>query len=259
MKTKLTLLAASLLTFAGVVAVGMTAPQSSAVPLMGPAPGFCQWIPSVWKARFGCPPNAPTPTPTARRTPRPTATGTPISVATVRALTPTSTATRTPTATPTVTPSPLPQPVPLAAQMIQMVNQMRREKGLRELRVDLNLVKAAQDYAKLMAETPWWGHDGPDGSNTADRASAAGYQNWEWVGENLVAQTFGNADAGMQWLSRSRGHYLNMLQPEWQDIGVGWYEKAGSPLNDYFVQVFACSFGNCIPFGPILPTPTFAP
>jgi uncharacterized protein YkwD len=90
-------------------------------------------------------------------------------------------------------------------------------------------MKAAQDYAALMAKERHFSHTGPDGSQPRDRAERSGYRGSSW-GEN-IAMGQRTAEEVMQSWMGSTGHRANILRREYQDIGIG---QAGA----YWVQLF---------------------
>lgn len=59
--------------------------------------------------------------------------------------------------------------------VLQRVNQERRSAGMRILRHNTILAKAAQDYAKDMSKRGYFGHFSPEGTSYVDRIRAAGY------------------------------------------------------------------------------------
>lgn len=174
-------------------------------------------------------PISPSPSPTLIPAPLPSPTATPI---------PTPVPTPIPTATPiAVAPSPTPTPLPTAASeveaVIQLTNQARQEAGLPPLQANPALTSAAQSHASDMAINDYFSHTSQDGSTLVDRVSAAGYS-WSALGEN-ISRGRGDADAVMQGWMNSPGHRSNILNPEFQEIGVGYAEASSGP---YWVQVF---------------------
>ena len=121
-------------------------------------------------------------------------------------------------------------PIPPGAQnVLRRTNEERAKVSLPPLRAHSALMKAAQDYAVLMARERHFSHTGPDGSQPRDRAERSGYRGTSW-GEN-IAMGQRTAEEVMQSWMGSTGHRANILRREYQDIGIG---QAGA----YWVQLF---------------------
>lgn len=115
--------------------------------------------------------------------------------------------------------------------VLRLTNDERAKVGLAALRPNPALMKAAQDYAALMARERHFSHTGPDGSRPRDRAQQAGYPS-SFCGENIALGQKSAAEALRSWMS-SKGHRENILNREYREIGVG-HEGA------YWVQLFGC-------------------
>ena len=136
---------------------------------------------------------------------------------------------------PTTIPSAAYAPVPtarlgsasgnLAAQVVSQVNAERAKYGLSGLRVDAELMRAAQVRAREIVRK--FSHTRPDGTAWFT-VSASAY------GENIaVGQK--TADKVMAaWLT-SQGHRENILRPSYGSIGVCAYIFGGVT---YWVQLF---------------------
>jgi uncharacterized protein YkwD len=107
----------------------------------------------------------------------------------------------------------------LEARVVQIVNLERQRRGLRPVEpVDL-LADAARGHSADMAKRRYLAHVSPEGGTVADRITAAGYR-WSNVGENIA---WGQPDprAVMKDWMHSRGHRVNILNPEFVHLGVG--------------------------------------
>lgn len=127
-------------------------------------------------------------------------------------------------------------PQGLSAQqqsVVTLTNQQRSREGLPELRVSSALMKAAQDYATLMASLGHFSHTSPDGSGPKERAKQAGYESG-YCGENIAMGQQTASDALGSWM-KSQGHRENILRPQYQEIGVG---HATGKRGHYWVQLF---------------------
>ncbi|MEY3297614.1 MAG: hypothetical protein RLZZ597_874 [Cyanobacteriota bacterium] len=118
--------------------------------------------------------------------------------------------------------------------LLTLVNAERQQAGSAPLRLNDKLATAAQRHAEDMAATRNLSHQGSDGSTLRTRIEATGY-GWLAIGENVaMGQT--SPEAVMQSWMNSAGHRRNILNPNFQEFGVGYAEGGGRP---YWVQVFA--------------------
>jgi len=119
-------------------------------------------------------------------------------------------------------------------QMVKLINQHRKAKGLGTLKVNAKLTLAAKYQADYMARTGHYAHKNRDGRDLGDRVAAAGYSYW-WVGENLhkwepnVRRTTGiereyNRSQVAQYFvdgwKASAAHNANLLHDSATDIGI---------------------------------------
>jgi uncharacterized protein YkwD len=106
----------------------------------------------------------------------------------------------------------------LAQDMLAMVNQERRERGLVELRWDGRLAGMAMAHSKDMLAKGYFAHEDPAGRTATYRAAKAGVT-YTIIGENLAfAKTLPQAHRG---LMKSPGHRENILRPEFRRLGIG--------------------------------------
>jgi len=119
---------------------------------------------------------------------------------------------------------------PLASQeqlVIEQTNQIRAQAGLPALTLDSRLMQSAAAKATDMATRGYFGHANPDGYHMSYWINGAGYT-YSLAGENL-AKGFYDLDRLMNAWVASPGHYKNLVQPEFTNIGVGmaegWYEN----------------------------------
>lgn len=133
--------------------------------------------------------------------------------------------------------------MPKAVQaIVDRTNEFRKEEKLPPMKPNKELTKAAEYFAKFMAETDKYGHEA-DGSKPADRAKKHGYE-YAIVLENIAWQmnaagftTDTLADGFVTGWKESPGHRKNMLDPDVTDTGmaVAYGEKSGKY---YAVQLF---------------------
>ncbi|MFK8025187.1 MAG: CAP domain-containing protein [Ilumatobacter sp.] len=137
--------------------------------------------------------------------------------------------------------APQPQPVPVVRsdvqQILDLVNDVRSDHGLRPVSLSERLSAAAQGHTERMASDGAIFHTDPDdGSNPGTRISRTGYKFATW-GEN-VAAGFPTADAVMKAWMNSPGHCKNVLNPAFTELGVGLV-TGGNVYNQFWTQKFA--------------------
>lgn len=142
----------------------------------------------------------------------------------------------TPPGTPPGTP-------PEIDRVIELTNNFRAQNGLSPLEFDAQLASAAQTHTENMAFQDFFSHTGADGSDVGDRVTNTGY-NYSTVGENIGAG-YQTPEAVIQGWIESPGHRENMLNPNFQEIGVGYFfleEDTGNQnWNYYWTQVFGAA------------------
>lgn len=114
-----------------------------------------------------------------------------------------------------------------------LLNAQRASAGLRALRLEPRLSRAARRHAADMARKRYFAHDSLDGSNFLDRIRRAGYLreavSWR-AGENLAWGSGGRStprSVTRAWMG-SGGHRANILSSRFRDIGIG--VARGAPL-----------------------------
>ncbi len=118
----------------------------------------------------------------------------------------------------------------LEQQMLALINQERTNANLAPLTFNSALNDASEDHSTWMLDTDTFSHTGEDGSSAGDRIVDAGYAlegNWTW-GENIGWQSE-RGDPGLaddvadihESLMNSPGHRANILNPEFDEIGIG--------------------------------------
>jgi uncharacterized protein YkwD len=95
------------------------------------------------------------------------------------------------------------------------------------------LAAAAAGHAQDMAEQDYFAHEGRDGRGAAQRVSAEGYD-WRTVGENIAAGQRSIAQVVDGWID-SDSHCVNMMDPDFREIGMACAANAGSTYGRYWV------------------------
>ena len=130
------------------------------------------------------------------------------------------------------------------ARVVELVNVARshsrkcgRERftAAPPLSVSRKLNDAAGDHARDMARNRYFEHRGDDGSQPKDRVRRAGYES-RLTGENIALGPESAEEVVAGWLA-SPGHCQNIMDPRFQDIGVGLSVGRGRG-QIYWVQSF---------------------
>ncbi len=115
-------------------------------------------------------------------------------------------------------------------QMLKLINAERAAVGADPLKLELRLNDSSEDHSDWMLNVDRFSHTGQGGSSAGDRMKDAGFQfsgNWTW-GENIAWQSERGA-TGLsddvanlhQSLMNSPGHRANILNPNFDYIGIG--------------------------------------
>jgi uncharacterized protein YkwD len=129
------------------------------------------------------------------------------------------------------------------------LNRERAHHGLRGLKLNKRLARAARRHAQDMARRNYFSHDTLGGGSFVDRIRREGYlkgaRTWT-VGENLAWGSHGHSRPVMimrMWMN-SPGHRANILSASFREIGIGVAYDApvvdgGNPAGTY-----ATDFGS---------------
>jgi uncharacterized protein YkwD len=122
----------------------------------------------------------------------------------------------------------------LAAEVIALSNAERLRQGLRPLDDNPLLDRVAQTYASVLAEGTCFGHTCGDLPDLRERVDVVHYD-WRGLGENVAGGQPTPSEVVKDWLE-SPGHRANLLNPAFQEIGVGVITGPGE-FGIYWVQV----------------------
>ncbi|MEM5770889.1 MAG: CAP domain-containing protein [Bacillota bacterium] len=118
-------------------------------------------------------------------------------------------------------------------QMVNLVNQERKNKGLPALTVDSRLVKVARLKSQDMIDKNYFGHQSPTYGSPFDMLKAQGIT-YQYAAENIAgAQTVQQAHTN---LMNSAGHRANILNANYKKIGIGVVQ--GGPYGLMISQEF---------------------
>jgi uncharacterized protein YkwD len=119
--------------------------------------------------------------------------------------------------------------------MACLINAERRARGLRPLRLDPRLSKAAREHSLDMVRRRYFSHSSPEGLSPAQRVRSTGYlrASRAWVvGENIAWGWHGRETAAAvvrAWMA-SPPHREEILRPSFRDIGIGAVAGAPRPV-----------------------------
>lgn len=133
----------------------------------------------------------------------------------------------------------------VATRVLLLVNEARSEPrrcGSRSftrvppLKLSTILSRAALAHAKDMSANKLFEHRGSDGSTPAERATRAGYK-WMAVGEN-IAEGAASAEVVVRGWLNSPGHCVNIMSPQFEEMGLAYFTDFAHKGNIYWAQAF---------------------
>jgi uncharacterized protein YkwD len=141
------------------------------------------------------------------------------------------------------------------AKAVEMLNGYRARFGVGPLRLDPELSRIAEDYARQMAEADKMTHTLSAESKIGPRLKSAG---WEFAaaGENIAAGYHTLAEAFSGWRDSPR-HDRGMKDPEMTVMGIGIAQNPNSKYKVFWCLILARPKGEPMPAG--VPGVTAAP
>jgi uncharacterized protein YkwD len=135
----------------------------------------------------------------------------------------------------------------LESAAVCLVNQERSIRGLKPLRVNKHLRKAARHHASDMAKRGYFSHDSAGGGSFVDRIRSSGYiskSSSPSLGEDLAygSGTLGSARAIVKAWMASPGHRANILSHKFRELGIG--VAFGDPGAGANGAIYAIDFGS---------------
>ncbi|RDI62463.1 CAP domain-containing protein [Microvirga subterranea] len=135
-------------------------------------------------------------------------------------------------------------PTSLETLFLQLVNDARANAGAKPLTFDGELLDSSDAHSAWMDQTDTFSHTGVNGSTPGDRMTAAGY-GWQAYGENIAYVSGGMTEATVRQLHtnlmNSPGHYANIINGNFEEIGIGLKEGT---INGYKVVFVTQNFGT---------------
>jgi uncharacterized protein YkwD len=98
------------------------------------------------------------------------------------------------------------------------------------------LYNAATGHSRDMAENNYFSHADRRGGQAEHRADAVGYK-WSTVGENIAAGEQYKADTVVAGWLGSTAHCRNIMDPEYNEIGVACVARPGTTYGSYWTMV----------------------
>ena len=127
------------------------------------------------------------------------------------------------------------QPVDLLKRVWDLTNNERRHHNLPDLTFNWQLAWAAMKHSANMANQDFFDH-----RQMEERVRAEGYQ-YSLVGENISAGNSTPEDAMNTWMN-SPGHRNNILNPQYRELGVGYFflvnDQGSVNYHYYWTQIF---------------------
>jgi uncharacterized protein YkwD len=120
-----------------------------------------------------------------------------------------------------------------------LLNRYRQKKGLKPLKMDKKLQRAAQWMSKDMAANNYLSHHDSKGRDPFKRLADFGYDYNTYKAENVAAGQQTAAEVLQSWQS-STTHNRNMLDPHFTVIGIGFFYGKKSKFGWYW----ATSYGG---------------
>ena len=145
---------------------------------------------------------------------------------------------------------------PIEQEVFKQVNQIRVQNNLPPLQWMGSLSDAGRYHAADMAQDGYFDHDlydlvgGKLQMVCAWSARIKGfYGSYRSLAENIAAGYATPADVMNGWMN-SAGHKANILNPNVQQLGVGYFE--GGSYGRYWVEDFGSGGDNVTPASPLV-------
>lgn len=120
-----------------------------------------------------------------------------------------------------------------------LINQYRRDKGLKPLQLNAALTEAAKEHSRDLAKWDRISHYGSDGSNPWDRVKRTGYK------ARLAAENVGTGqisfDEVLRGWKESPGHNKNLLLADARDMGLALVQDPKTEFKSFWTLVIGAS------------------
>ncbi|WP_432665878.1 CAP domain-containing protein [Wukongibacter baidiensis] len=118
-------------------------------------------------------------------------------------------------------------------QMVNLINEARRQNGVKPLIVDTKLTELARMKSKDMIDNNYFSHNSPTYGSPFDMLKNFGVS-YRSAGENIAGNQ--TVERAHESLMNSPGHRRNILSPDYTHIGIGIQE--GGRYGSMFTQMF---------------------
>lgn len=116
-----------------------------------------------------------------------------------------------------------------------LINQYRKQNGLKPLKLNAELSNAAKNHSRDLAKWDRISHFGSDGSNPWDRVKRAGYN------ARLAAENVGTGQATIDEVFKgwkeSPGHNKNLLLADAEHMGIALVQDPKSEFKTFWTLV----------------------
>lgn len=116
-------------------------------------------------------------------------------------------------------------------KVVELVNEIRRDNGLSELKINTELCTVARAKSQDMKDKNYFSHTSPTYGSPFDMMKTFGIS-YRTAGEN-IAMGYSTPEAVVNAWMNSEGHRANILKASYKEIGVG-YVASGN----YWTQMF---------------------
>lgn len=123
--------------------------------------------------------------------------------------------------------------------LLYYTNQQREQAGLSDLRLNLELSKAAQKKATDMFAHNYWAHVSPTGVEPWSFILGENYD-YIYAGENLAKNFSSSKDVVVAWYN-SPSHRDNLLSPNYDEVG---FAEQNGVLDGYETTLVVQMFGR---------------
>ena len=120
-----------------------------------------------------------------------------------------------------------------------LINQYRRDNGLKPLKLNAELTEAAKAHSRDLAKWDRISHYGSDGSNPWDRVKRTGYK------ARLAAENVGTGQVSFDEVLRgwkeSPGHNKNLLLADAREMGLALVQDPKTEFKSFWTLVIGAS------------------
>ncbi len=116
-------------------------------------------------------------------------------------------------------------------EVVRLVNEVRRNYGLKELTINWQLARVARYKSQDMLDNNYFSHTSPTYGSPFNMIKAFNIS-YKYAGEN-IAMGYSTPSAVVNGWMNSSGHRANILNANYTQIGVGYVAKG-----HYWTQMF---------------------